>query len=205
MTNFLAGLGVPRQQVEQYTDRIDGWITAPRPKSTFVASDNSEEALYRAAGRNYGPRGAPFAHVDELSLVLDLPPELVERMKPFVTVYSGRGEVDILDAAPEVIAAFPGLTADKLGALAEARRMGADPQAVNKILGTLAIPGVATIEPGKTYRVQVRIRYDNGRQEASEVVILTGRGDKPYQILWWRDGIDVVSKGAPRPLGLLQR
>jgi general secretion pathway protein K len=204
MARFLTGLGVQRQQVEQYTDRIDGWITAPRPKSTFVISDDSEEGLYRAAGRNYVPRGGPFAHVDELSLVLDLPPALVERMKPFVTVYSGRGEVDVLDAAPEVIAAFPGVTPDKLSALAEARRTGADPQTVNRILGPLALPGAVTIEPGNTYRVQVRIRYDNGRQEASEVVILTGSGDKPYRVLWWRDGFDALSK-PPQALGLPPR
>jgi general secretion pathway protein K len=205
MTNFIASLGVQRQQAEQYAERIDGWITTPRPQSTFIASDNSEEALYRAAGRSYGPRGAPFAHVDELSLVLDLPPALVERMKPFVTVYTGRAEVDVLDAAPEVVAAIPGITPNVLSSLAEARMTGSDPQVVNRILGALPLQGVASIDPGDTYRVQVRIRYDNGRQEASEVVILTGRGDKPYQILWWRDGFDALSGGVQRPLGLPQR
>jgi general secretion pathway protein K len=201
VASFFTGLGVPRQQAEEYVERIDNWITAPRPKSTFVTGDDSEEALYRAAGRSYAPRGAPFAHIDELSLVLDLPPALLERMKPFVTVYSGTGQVDVLDAAPEVLAAIPGLTPNMLSALAEARRTGADPQSVSRILGVLPIQGVATIEPGKTYRVQVRIRYDNGRQDASEVVILTGLTDKPYRVLWWRDGFDALS-ALPRPLAL---
>lgn len=201
LINFFTALGVQRQQAEQYAERIDGWITAPRPRSTFVTSDNTEEALYRAAGRSYGPRGAPFAHIDELSLVLELPPTLVERMKPFVTVYSGRFGVDVLDAAPEVVAAIPGLTPNMLSALAEARRAGAEPEAVNRIVGALPLAGVATIEPGNVYRVQVRIRYDNGRQDASEVVILTGLTDKPYRILWWRDGFDALST-AQQPLGL---
>src|SRR5262249_20239992 len=65
VANFFTALGVPRQQAEEYAERIDGWINAPRPKSTFVTSDDSEEALYRAAGRSYAPRGAPFAHIDE--------------------------------------------------------------------------------------------------------------------------------------------
>lgn len=204
LTNFFTVLGVQPQQAEQYAARIDGWITNPRPRSTFVTADDTEEALYRAAGRSYAPRGAPFAHIDELSLVVDLPPALVERMKPFVTVYSGKAEIDVLDAAPEVVAAIPGVTPNVLNALAEARRTGADFETVARRLGTLPLQGVVTIEPGNTYRVQVRIRYDNGRQEASEVVILTGRTDKPYQVLWWRDGFDALS-GPPPPLGLRQR
>jgi general secretion pathway protein K len=204
LTNFFAALGVQAQQAQQYVERIDGWITAPRPKSTFVTSGDSEEALYRAAGRSYAPRGGPFAHVDELSLVLGLPPAVVERMKPFVTVYSGKPEIDVLDAAPEVVAAIPGVTPNVFSALAEARRAGGDFETVARRFGTLPLQGVVTIEPGNTYRVQVRIRYDNGRQEASEVVILIGLPDKPYRVLWWRDGFDALS-GPPRPLGLPQR
>jgi hypothetical protein len=53
--------------------------------------------------------------------------------------------------------------------------------------------GVVTIEGGDTYRVQVRIRYDSGRQAAAEVVIRTGLSDKPYGVLWWRDGFDALT------------
>jgi hypothetical protein len=41
--------------------------------------------------------------------------------------------------------------------------------------------------------VQVRIRYDNGRQEAAEVVILTGLTDKPCRVLSSPDGLDALS------------
>jgi general secretion pathway protein K len=200
LANFFGVLGAQRQEAEQYAERIDGWITKPRPKSTFVTSDDTEEALYRAAGRSYPPRGAPFAHIDELSLVLDLPPALIDRAKPFLTVYSGKPEIDVLDAAPEVIAAIPGLTPNLLNNLAEARRNGADAQALSRMLGALPLQGVVSIEGGDTYRVQVRIRYDNGRQEASEAVILTGLTDKPYRVLWWRDGFDALSTSTRQPM-----
>jgi general secretion pathway protein K len=193
LANFFGVLGAQRQQAEQYVERIAGWTAKPKATSTFGAAQNNEEALYRAAGRSYSPRGGPFAHVDELSLVIDLPPALIERAKPFLTVYSGKSEIDVLDAAPEVIAAIPGMTPNLLNALAEARRTAADPQAVSRMLGGLPLQGVASIEGGDTYRVQVRIRYDNGRQEASEVVILTGLTDKPYRVLSWRDGLDALS------------
>ena len=198
MANFFAVLGAQRQEAEQYAERIEGWTTRPRAQSTLVAAQDDEEALYRAAGRSYSPRGGPFAHMDELSLVIALPPALIERAKPFLTVYSGKSQIDVLDAAPEVLAAIPGMTPNLVGALAEARRTAADPQSISGALG--ALQGVATVEGGDTYRVQVHIRYDNGRQEASEVVILTGLTDKPYRVLYWRDGVDVSSDLAKPPL-----
>jgi hypothetical protein len=68
------------------------------------------------------------------------------------------------------------------------------------MLGALPLQGVVSIEGGDTYRVQVRIRYDNGRQEASEAVILTGLTDKPYRVLWWRDGFDALSTSTRQPM-----
>jgi len=162
-------------------------------------AQDKEDALYRAAGRSYSPRGGPFAHIDELSLVIGLPPALIERAKPFLTIYSGRPQIDVLDASPEVIAAIPGMTPDLLSALAEARRTAADPQSVARMLGALPLQGVVAIEGGDAYRVQVRIHYDNGRQEASEVVILTGLTDKPYRVLSWRDGFDALSIPIQQP------
>jgi general secretion pathway protein K len=196
LTNFFTGLGVPREQADQYVQRIAGWIATPKSTQAVLAPMNNEEALYRAAGRSYGPRGAPFAHIDELSLVVDIPPAIIERAKPFLTVYSGKAQIDVLDAAPEVVAAIPGVTPNLLQALAEARRTGADEQTVSRLLGALPLQGVVTIEGGDTYRVQVRIRYDSGRQAAAEAVIRTGgANDKPYGVLWWREGFESLSPG----------
>jgi len=203
LTNFFTVLGVPRQQAQQYVQRLAGWITPPNGPQTgtqVLPAANVEEALYRAAGRTYGPRGAPFAHIDELSLVVGIPPAIIERAKPFLTVYSGKALVDVLDAAPEVVAAIPGITPNLLQSLAEARRTGADEQAVSRLLGALPMQGVVSIEGGDIYRVQVRIRYDNGRQAAAEVVIRTGGGnDKPYGVLWWRNGFDALSNTGLQP------
>jgi general secretion pathway protein K len=199
LANFFTGLGVPRQQAELYVQRMAGWITVPKATQTVLASDNAEEALYRAAGRTYAPRGAPFAHIDELSLVVDLPPAIVERAKPFLTIYTGKAQIDVLDAAPEVVAAIPGVTPNLIQSLTEARRTGADEMSVARLLGALPMQGVVTIEGGDTYRVQVRIRYDNGRQAAAEVVIRVGLNDKPYGVLWWRNGFDALSNTGPQP------
>jgi general secretion pathway protein K len=199
LASFFTVLGAQRAEAEQYVERIAGWTKKPKTTSTFAAAQDNEEALYRAAGRSYSPRGGPFAHIDELSLVVGLPPALIERAKPFLTVYSGKPQIDVLDAAPEVIAAIPGLTPGLLNTLAEARKAAADPQSIARMLGALPLQGVVGIEGGDTYRVQVRIRYDNGRQEAAEVVILIGLGDKPYGVLSWRDGFDALSTPIGQP------
>jgi general secretion pathway protein K len=194
LANFFAALGTQRQQAEQYAERIAGWTRKPKQTASLAAEQDNEEALYRAAGRTYAPRGAPFAHIDELLLVLDLPPELVERAKPFLTIYSGKPQIDVLDAAPEVLAAIPGITPALLSALEQARRTAADPQSVAQMVSALPLQEVVTVEGGNAYRVQVRIHYDNGRQEGAEVVILTGLTDKPYGVLSWHDGLDALSE-----------
>src|SRR5260370_21859048 len=122
MARFFEVLGTQRQEAEQYAERIAGWTRKPKATSTAAAAEDNEEALYRAAGRSYSPRGGPFAHIDELSLVIGLPPALIERAKPFVTIYSGKPQIDVLDPLPAVFAALPGISPDLLNALAEARR-----------------------------------------------------------------------------------
>jgi len=199
LASFFSVLGVPPQDAEQYAGRIAGWTRKPKATPADAAAQDNEEALYRAAGRSYSPRGAPFAHIDELSLLVGLPPAVIERAKPFLTIYSGKPQIDVLDAAPEVIAAIPGITPDLLNALAEARRTGADPQSVARMLGALPLQGVVGVEGGGAYRVQVRIHYDSGRQDASEVVILTGLTDRPYRVLSWRDGFDALSPSPQQP------
>ena len=203
LASFFTALGVQRQQAEQYVQRIAGWITAPKQAGSQSApsQDKDEEALYRAAGRSYAPRGAPFSHIDELYLVVGIPPAIIDRAKPFLTVYSGKSQIDVIDAAPEVVAAIPGLTPNIIQSLAEARRSGASADQVTRLLGALPMQmqNLVTIEGGDTYRVTARIRYDNGRQAAAEVVIRTGTDDGPYGVLWWRNGFDALSNTGPLP------
>ena len=62
----------------------------------------------------YGPRGAPFQNTGELALVLGIPDLMVERALPYLTVYSGQPQIDIFNAAPQVLAAVPGMDPQRL-------------------------------------------------------------------------------------------
>ncbi len=179
--NFFQVLGASPRDASGYADRIVGWRTPP----SDVAPD-AESSLYRAAGVSHLPRGAPFATIEELWLVLDLPAALVERAIPFVTVFSGRREIDVLDAAPEVVASLPKMTPALLKSFLEQRASPAPD--INSIAAALGpAQAGATIEGGDTARVRTAIAFDNGRQAATEAVIRLDTGDDPYRILSWRD------------------
>jgi general secretion pathway protein K len=184
LTGLFVVLGARRDDAENYVNRIINWRTAPSE------AQDREVSAYRTAGLRYAPRGAKFPHVRELSLVLNLPTRLIEGALPFVTVYSGRSTINVLDAAPEVIAALPGMTRDRLNTvLAQRQAAPGNGQALLSLLGPAQ--EFATIEGGNASRVTIRVAFDNGRQIASEVVILIlEEGDQPFSVLSWRDGLD---------------
>jgi general secretion pathway protein K len=177
-------LGARQQDAEIYGDRIVAWRTRP------TGGQDTEASAYRAARLGYGPRGGKFPHPGELLLVRDLPVALVERALPFVTVYSGRPQVNILDAAPEVIAALPGINPQRLNEiLAKRRVVPVNGTALLPLLG--AAQQYASTEAGRALRIAVRIRFDSGRQTSSEVIILTfDQADTPFAVLSWRDELE---------------
>jgi general secretion pathway protein K len=172
-------LGARPEDAEIYSNRIIGWRTAPSN------GQDSEASAYRMARLGYQPRGGRFPHINELSLVRDLPISLVERALPFLTVYSGRPQISVLDAAPEVISALPGMTPERLNAFLSQRRIS--PENAKSMLSADA-QQYATFEGSKALRVKVRVTFDNGHVENAEVVILPfEEGDQPFAVLSWRD------------------
>src|ERR1044072_742100 len=185
LSGLFVGLGAPAQAADSYADRIIGWRSAP------AHNVPDESALYRTAGLAYSPRGAPFQHVAELGLVMGIPEVIVERAAPYLTVYSGQGQVNILDAGPQVIAALPGMDP---GLLIEilVRRAQDGRRNAEQILARLGpLQQMGTISGSKAIRVSSRIVFDSGQRVTSEVVIfiLDGGGDS-YRIMTWRDDVD---------------
>lgn len=187
IAGLFAALGAQPEAASQFADRIVAWRSMPRPNV-----QDEEDALYRAAGLNYLPRRAPFNSANELTLVLGLPAAIVERALPFVTVYSGVAEINVLDAASEVIAALPGMTPARLDAFLS-QRDSLPPDNPEFVLGALGGRQVgATIAGSEAYRVRMRITLPNGRQSRPEAIIkILGPGEKQaYRIFAWRQDID---------------
>ena len=185
LANLLTVLGAAQDDARQFADRIVGWRTKATPERV-----GNEDALYLAAGRSYTPRQAPFAHVNELGLVLGLPPALVERALPFVTVFSGAPGVDPLSAPPEVIAALPGMTPLSLKQfLSDRAALPSDPAAIAAALGEAKALG--TVRKSQAYRLLIGVHLKNGRNTASEVVISVRGEEDPYRVLSWQDNVSL--------------
>jgi len=190
LAGFFAGLGASAEEADWSAERIVGWRTPPKR-----GAPAPEDELYRSAGRTYLPRGAPFAHLSELWLVHGLPPALILRAMPFVTIYTGKPEINVFDAAPEVIAALPGMSPAKLTSFLSRREtIPQDPDALPLLLGPDQ-PG-ATAEGSPAVRIRAQIAFDNGRKTASEVVVFMGADSEPYRVLSWQNDIDA---GPDRP------
>jgi general secretion pathway protein K len=183
IANLLSVLGAAEDDAREHADRIIAWRTKSTPETA-----GNEDAQYRAAGKFYSPRQGPFAHVNELGLVLGLPPALVERALPFVTVFSGASGVDVLTAQPEVIAALPGMTPLTLKQfLMDRATLPNDAAAIGAALGEAK--SSATAQKSQAYRILIRIRFPNDRAAASEVVIGLRSKEDPYKVLSWRDDV----------------
>jgi general secretion pathway protein K len=183
LSGLLAGLGAKPGDADSFADRIIAWRTKPPP-----GNQNPEAGAYKDAGLNYWPRQAPFQNAAELRLVLGLPPELVDAALPFVTVFNGRPEIDINEAAPEVIAALPHMNPGTAADILKRR----DPQNPQAVLGLLGEARTSVAVGGrKAARAAIHITLDTGRRVNADVVILiVDNGQEPYRVLAWRDDFD---------------
>ncbi len=192
LSNLFEVVGGDRTVAGEAAERIVGWRSAPKADSA-----NAEEALYSAAGLTYGPRQAPFAHVNELSLVLGLPAALVDRVLPFVTIFGGSPNVDVLIAPDEVIAALPGMTPLLLADFLKQRTvLPREQSAIAAALGPARES--AKLPQSKSYRVQTTLRFDNGRRASSEAVIALGGDKEPFHVLSWQDDAE-TGPGSRKP------
>ena len=173
LTAFLGARG-GGARADRYARRILAWREQPGGQGAAM-----EDLSYRAAGVNYLPRHGPYQSVEELWDVLELPPELVARILPYVTVYGGREkwEIDPNGAdGPQNAGVSPPATS-QVGAATGAPPQDASPDTAG---------GEQSLMPT---RFEIRVTDAQGRVNAAEVVAMGARdGDTPYNVLLWRSG-----------------
>jgi general secretion pathway protein K len=187
LAGLFSVLGADAEAANSYAERVVGW----RTNATNPNPDQDKEiTAYRNAGLTYNPRQAPFTNTNELWLVLGLPPALVERALGFVTVFSGMPNVNVMDAAPEVVAALPGMTPDRLDAVLKQRTaLGTDARPVMQLLGPAQAD--ATAAGSNATRVVVQVGLARGRRiNAEAVILLLEDAPDPYRVLSWTDDFD---------------
>ncbi|MDA9499815.1 general secretion pathway protein GspK [Bradyrhizobium sp. CCBAU 11357] len=189
LAGLMTALGVSTADAPAYADRILAWRSSAEP-----GQEHPEDSYYRTIGAPYLPRHAPFPHSDELWLVRGIPAAVVERVLPFVTVFSNMRTVNVLDAAPQVVAALPDMTPERLQRVLGER---ADPNVDPRALVGLAGGANATVEGSRAYRLTVTVELPSRRRSSADIVILLlDGGDEPYRVLSWHNAVD-GSAGKP--------
>lgn len=134
----------------------------------------------------YRSKGAPLDHVGELNLVKGYSPGVMDKLRPFVTVY-GSGQVNINNAPKEVLMA---LSDDVTGEIAQAVMDYRKETPFKTINDIDKIPGFGSIDlslitvTSKTFRIFSMAVVNDALREVEAVVEL---GEKNNKKLFWRE------------------
>ena len=120
---------------------------------------------------------------------MGIPDIMVERAMPYLTVYSGQAQINLVDAAPQVVAALPGMDPSLLNEILVQRGLGR--KVAEQLVARLGPTPLGTLSGSKSIRITANITFDSGQRVTSEVVIfILDNGIDPYRVLTWRDDID---------------
>lgn len=92
------------QEREALADRLADW----RDSDALRHLNGAEDEDYRSVGYAYTTAGRDLASIDELAYVMGFDAAKVERLRPYVTLYSDVQNVDYRNAADELVALLKG-------------------------------------------------------------------------------------------------
>src|SRR5579862_6316310 len=178
-------LGMDANHAAILADHIVEWRTDPTGDDAQTLHGGSD-ADYATAGIKWRPRHSDFQTVAELKLVFGMTPQLFDRIRPAVTVYSRNDSPDE-DVAPLIVlnALYPG------NQMQVQRIMSQHSGTVQAGLGTAPkTQGSAVVETsadlsGRVFEIDVDATYMNRHATRRVVVLMTGGGSKPYLVQHW--------------------
>src|SRR5579872_2906114 len=182
------GEGKIRVKIEDEAGKIDINAAAPELMSGLCAVLGFDEA--RAAviveGIASRRRLAPFAAVDELMQVPGIDRSGMERLAPYLTVYSQSDRIDFAVAPREVLLAVPGVDRREVEQLLAARASGTGDD-----LGALSpLTGVDSYVSGgslTTVTIIAEARTGSGATFTRRAVVaVTAASAQPGEIREWR-------------------
>jgi general secretion pathway protein K len=182
LQGLLASTGLDGAALDALVDKILDWRETGSLKRLNGAKDDD----YQAAGYDYHPRQGPFQTIDELKLVMEMTPELFERLRPALTVYSQKRTFNALTAPREALLALPGMTPVAADTLIATRSVQApnEPGSGPVVAGVID-PAIATA--GWPFTMRVEVGGPGGRFTRETVIRLTGDPEHPYWLLARRD------------------
>ena len=155
----------------------------------------ARRSLSNAAGPDDGGRPSnqapklsitnqPFADLEQLRSVPGMEPEWIEAIAPLTTVF-GDQTVNPLTAPPAVIAALPGVYAQRVGEFIKARRNShPDVDQLVRLLGP--VQQYLAVKPQRVASVDLTAELMNGyATTAHAVIVVLPQDTQPYRVLIW--------------------
>lgn len=179
LSRLLRAHGMQDEPAQALTDKVLDWREASIGKRLNGAKADD----YHDAGLRYGPRDGPFASVEELKLVMGLPPGLFDRIRPALTVHSQSSSVDPAVAPRAALAALPGMSEERIVATLEARS-GRVLQEDSTLVASSILQ--AQSYTGHAFEITVGISGTEPlRLTRTAAIRLTGQSNAPVWIYYW--------------------
>jgi len=167
LRGLLEAAGVDAANARRLADAIYDFRDADHD----LRPDGAEDSEYLATGIEAGAKDAPFDDTEELMQVLGMTRTIHDAIKPYITVHSGRGRVNLMTAPEFLLRAIPNMTSQQLDKILAARAAGTG-SARSRI-------DVVTVRAEATTR---------GRGVFVREAAMKRRGEtaRPFEILSWR-------------------
>lgn len=168
-------------------DALAAQVVDWRDRDDDRTMKGAEAEEYRALGRENAPRNDRLESIGELTEVLDFDGDLVRRLEPHVTVYSGRPRIDASAASATVLASVPDIdveTAEAFVAEREALLEAGDKPDISRLhFGRKYIEANAK---GRVLSISAEAVLNNGGRAEVEAIVRVGGRGQPFTILDWR-------------------
>jgi len=164
LSALISTAGPDQMTRQRIVDAILDWRDADNLTHLYGAEDDD----YRAAGLSWTARDDAFASVDELSYVMGMTRDILDRVSPYLTIYSERSGVNLEYAAPFLITALTGQEIEAVGDVPAAR---------NQVTG----------QPGSgTFHIHVSATVGDTIFSLETVVQFLSDPERPFVVLYWR-------------------
>ena len=179
--------------VESLVDALIDW----RDADNIPLTNGAEDDAYAFAGYTYTPKNGPFSSVDELSFVIGFSRELVDWLKPYLSIASESPAIDPRFADPQLLQM---LGAAELVKNIDFERLAEDSEYADSL--RVEDETLASTEGG-AYRLRVAVNDDSsGAVQAIEAVVNFGKATapaaapdlvangpqaEPYRIIEWNE------------------
>ncbi|MEJ2590049.1 MAG: type II secretion system protein GspK [Candidatus Thiodiazotropha sp.] len=179
--NLFALVSDDPEHREQLVDALGDW----RDSDDLRRLKGAEDSDYAAAGYDYGSADRDLESVDELGYVMGFDRDAVNKLRPYVTVYSDMGAVDYNFASETLTNLLKGeAPVDNTVAEALGKLDGGLVDIGQSDNGTDGIGGA----PSRSYRISVEAVTAGGARSAIDVDIrMNNQTGKSPTILAWHD------------------